>query len=376
MSQFQLATTICYGPDALNALSALDGKRVLVVTDVFMAKTALMNQVLERLGRSPVRVFDQVRPDPDVHDVALGMQALLDFGPDALLALGGGSPIDTAKAVRRLALDQGHGLSGGFVVIPSTSGSGSEVSSFAVVTEPTTDVKVPLTSPEMVADIAILDPEAVRTAPPGLTADAGMDAVSHAIEASVANGHNDFSDALAEKALRISLEELPTCFRAGDDIEAREHMQNAATMAAMAFENSGLGLVHGISHAIGGSFHVPHGRLNAMIMPHVMAFNAGPLGMGRGGLSSTARRYAALAGCLGLQATNERNSVLALIRRMSALRDLLKMPATLTEAGVDKGEYLAAIPHLALRARQDFCTSGNPVPAGDDALRAILRALA
>ena len=374
MLQFQIPTRVVSGPDALGALSALSGRRVLVITDGFMAAAPLMDQVRDRLGDAVLRVFSDVRPDPDTHAIADALGAYLEFGPEALIGLGGGSPIDTAKAVRHMARQRGEELPAGFIVIPTTSGTGSEVSSFAVVTDPASRAKVPLTSPDMIADVAILDPEAVRTCPPGLTADSGMDALSHAIEAVVARGHNDLSDALAEKAVRIILRHLPRSWADGDDLEARDHLQNAATMAGVAFQNSGLGLVHGISHAIGGSFHVAHGRLNAMIMPHVMALNAGDLSAG-GTLSGPALRYSRLAAHSGLQATTARNLVLALIRRVVRLRETLGMPDRVTGAGVDRGEFTAAVPDLATTALADFCSGGNPVVPTHEEVVAILRAL-
>ena len=291
------------------------------------------------------------------------------------MALGGGSPIDTAKAVRKLALEQGHDLPAGLVVIPTTSGSGSEVTSFAVVTDAESHAKLPLTSVDMLPEIAILDAEAVLTAPPRLTADSGMDAVSHAIEAYVATGANVFSDALAEKALRLADAALVRCFTDGSDAEAREQQHAAATMAGIAFQNAGLGIVHGLSHAIGGSFKVAHGRLNGILLPHVIAFNAGTLGLRPQDLTDVARRYAALAAALGLQASNERNRVLALSGWVERLRRNLDMPATVTAAGVDRSEFLAAVPALAATALADFCTSGNPVAVTEADLAGILRHL-
>lgn len=375
MHRFQLSTTLCYGPDALSALAELRGGRVLLVTDAFLSSSPLMAQVREQLAGATVEVFDQVKPNPDVGTITVGLQAFLALLPDALVALGGGSPIDTAKAVRKLALEQGHDLPRGLVVIPTTSGSGSEVTSFAVVTDAESHAKLPLTSVDMLPQVAILDPEAVLTAPPRLTADSGMDAVSHAIEAYVAKGANDFSDALAEKALRLADTYLVRCFTNGQDAEAREHQHTAATMAGIAFQNAGLGIVHGLSHAIGGSFRVAHGRLNGILLPHVIAFNAGSLGLRPQDLSCVARRYAALAAALGLHASNERNRVIALSNWVEKLRRDLGMPSTVTAAGVDRAEFLAAVPMLAEKALVDFCTSGNPVPVTTDDLARILRRL-
>ncbi|MFZ0529372.1 MAG: 1-propanol dehydrogenase PduQ [Propionicimonas sp.] len=373
MHRFQLTTTLCYGPDALQALRALSGHRVLVVTDAFLASTPLMQRVRDELVGATVEVFDRVLPNPDVTAVTDGLRAFLAFAPDALVALGGGSPIDTAKTVRKLALEQGHALPGGLTVIPTTSGSGSEVTSFAVVTDPLSHAKLPLNSVDMLPEVAILDPEAVRTAPPKLVADSGMDAVSHAIEAYVAVGHNDFSDALAEKALRIADIYLARSFRNNEDLKAREHQHTGATMAGIAFQNAGLGIVHGLSHAIGGSFPVAHGRLNGILLPPVIAFNAGNLGFRPGELTRVARRYITIAKALGLSSASERNLVAALISWVEKLRKDLSMPATVTAAGVNRSAFLAAIPALAVTAHKDFCTSGNPVEVSVEDLAGILK---
>ncbi|HET7723767.1 MAG TPA: 1-propanol dehydrogenase PduQ, partial [Propionibacteriaceae bacterium] len=371
MYRFQLTTTLCYGPDSLTALGTLAGRRVLVVTDAFMSTTPLMEKVRAQLvSASALEVFSDVKPNPDLKAVTEGLRAFLDFAPDAIVALGGGSPIDTAKAVRKLALELGHRLPAGLVVIPTTSGTGSEVTSFAVITDEH-HRKLPLTAVEMLPEIAILDPEAVRTAPPRLTADSGMDAVSHAIEAYVAKGCNDFSDALAEKALRLADTSLVRSFRDGADAEARERQHNAATMAGIAFQNAGLGIVHSLSHAIGGSFRVAHGRLNAILLPAVICFNAGDLGFRPHEVGPVARRYAALAKALGLSASTERNLVLALSAWVERLRTDLEMPATLTAAGVDRAAFTAAVPTLAATAHQDFCTSGNPVPVSEKDLATL-----
>lgn len=375
MHRFQLTTTLCYGPDALTALNELAGRRVLLVTDAFLAASELMTEVRAQLRDATVEVFDSVRPNPDIGAVTEGLRSFLGFLPDAIVALGGGSPIDTAKAVRKLALEQGHQLPAGLVVIPTTSGSGSEVTSFAVVTDAESHAKLPLTSVDMLPEIAILDPAAVLTAPPRLTADSGMDAVSHAIEAYVATGANVFSDALAEKALRLADAALVRCFTDGADAAAREQQHAAATMAGIAFQNAGLGIVHGLSHAIGGTFKVAHGRLNGILLPHVIVFNAGSLGMRPQELTDVARRYAALAAALGLQASNERNRVLALSGWVERLRRSLDMPATVIAAGVDRAEFLAAVPALAHTALGDFCTTGNPVAVTEADLAGILRRL-
>lgn len=375
MHRFQLRTTLCYGPDALEELSRLSGRRVFIVTDGFISKAPLMSRVRDQLGDAVIEVFDDVQPDPNIDAVVAGLRAYNAFDPQTVLAIGGGSAIDTAKAVRKMAIEQAVRPEASFFILPTTSGTGSEVSSYAVVTDTKTHTKLPLESPDMVADVAILDPEAVRTAPARLTADSGMDAISHAIEAYVGKHHNDFSDALAEKSLRLANQYLVRSFRDGDDMVAREHQHTAATMAGIAFDNSSLGIVHGLSHSIGGIFRVAHGRLNGILLPHVIAFNAGELSFMPAELTPTARRYAALASALGLTASNQRNLVLALSEWVKKIRQNLEMPASITQAGVDRSEYLSRIPEIAETAVGDYCTAGNPVPVTSRELTAILTAI-
>ncbi|MDR1512751.1 MAG: iron-containing alcohol dehydrogenase [Propionibacteriaceae bacterium] len=376
MRQFRVSTDIRFGPGSLASLRQLAGRRVLIVTDAFMAAAPLMDKVLAELRESTVTVFDQVSPNPDVATVAAGVSAYLGAVPDAVVALGGGSPIDAAKAVYSIAKRQGDSLAGGFIVIPTTSGSGSEGTSYAVISDPGSHSKVPLTSDDMVPDVAILDPEAVRSAPPGLTADAGMDAVSHAIEAYVATGHSDFSDAFAEKALQLLCVNLPQAHARPDDLAARQRVHNAACMAGLAFENAGLGIVHSLSHAIGGLFPLPHGRLNSIILPHVIEFNAGRLGFGPTGLTEVGQRYAHLGLVVDVTASTPRGRVLGLIEDCRALARRLHLPDRLSEAGVPKDDYLRALPQLAQAALADRCTAGNPVPVTVKDLSTLLAQIA
>jgi alcohol dehydrogenase class IV len=376
MRQFRVATDIRYGHDSLSSLRQLAGQRVLIVTDGFMTRTKVMELVLRELGQAEVAVFDQVSPNPDVDTVVAGLESYAAFRPDAIVALGGGSPIDAAKAIHSIALRQGAELRAGFIVIPTTSGSGSEGTSYAVISDHASQSKIPLTSDDMIPNVAILDPEAVRTAPPKLTADSGMDAVSHAIEAYVAVGHSDFSDAFAEKALQLLCVNLPVAYESPDNLQARERVHNAACMAGLAFENAGLGVVHSISHAIGGVFPMAHGRLNSMLLPHVIEFNAGALGFGPGSLTPVGRRYAHLGLMVDVKATTPRGRVLGLIEDCRKLSSRLKMPIRLSDAGISKDEFLRAVPKLAHAALNDRCTVGNPVPVDVHDLEAILMKIA
>ena len=373
MNRFQIRTAVYYGPDSLQFLNRLAGS-VLIVTDAFMAKSDIMRTVIAALSGSTVSLFDRVLPNPTIDVVTDAYGAFLEAKPVALLAVGGGSSIDTAKALREIAAQQAYGDLE-FIVIPTTSGSGSEMTSYAVITDSVHQTKGVLVSDDMYANVAILDPEMVRTTPPGLTADTGMDALSHAIEAYVSLRHTDFSDAMAEKALHLLFEYLPITYAEGDNIEARERVHNAACLAGMAFENAGLGIVHSLSHAIGGTFSAPHGRLNSLILPTVMEFNAGNLRVTKEPLSPTALRYAQLGRMLGSTTASSRNQVLGLIAIIRHLRRDLDMPERITEMGIPLYEFVAAIPDLARAAVADRCTPDNPRPVTPTDMEALLRYL-
>ncbi|MDR3070399.1 MAG: iron-containing alcohol dehydrogenase [Propionibacteriaceae bacterium] len=374
MNKFQIRTAIYYGVESLGYLNGLAGRRVLVVTDAFMASTEAMRRVLAALQGSAVAVFDRVKPNPTIEVVTDGLRFFMECPPQAVVALGGGSSLDTAKAVFKVAVEQGYS-DVEFIAIPTTSGSGSEMTSYAVITNAATKEKMALVSPDMYPDVAILDPNIVLGTPPRLTADTGMDAVSHAVEAYVSKHHTDFSDAMAEKALHLLFEYLPVTYVESDNLAARERVHNAACLAGMAFENAGLGIVHSISHAIGGTFSVPHGRLNALIMPTVIEFNAGDLRVSKSPISATALRYAQLGRMLGSATASTRNQVAGLVSLIKHLRRDLDMPERITDLGIPPYEFVAAIPTLAETAFNDHCTPGNPREAGVEDIEALLRFL-
>ena len=375
MNRFQIKTEIYYGADSLRYLSRFADDVVLIVTDSFMATTEVMKKVISSLGAATVVVFDRVQPNPTFEVVADCYRSYLDANPTALIALGGGSSIDTAKAVNKIARDQTPDRIE-FIAIPTTSGSGSEMTSYAVITNAETQKKIAMMSPDMYPDVAILDPEAVRTTPQGLTADTGMDALTHAVEAYVSVRHTDFADAMAEKALHLLFEYLPITYVEGDDIQARERVHNAANLAGMAFENAGLGIVHSLSHAIGGSFHIPHGRLNALILPTVIEFNAGDLHTPKLDPTSTALRYAQLGRMLGATTASTRNQVTGFISLIRHLRRDLGIPDTITDLGVAPYDFVANISAIAETALHDPCTVDNPrevtVADLEDLLRRLL----
>lgn len=374
MTRFRIATTIHQGADSLSRLEELGARRVLLVTDPALVGSPAMQRILHHLSGVDIAVFDSVLPDPSVAQISDGLASCMSHAPDTIIALGGGSSLDTAKAIYKLALEQGSGPSHGVVAIPSTSGSGSEVTAFAVITSE--GRKVVLVSDDMAPTMAILDPEVTRTLPPSITADTGMDAITHALEAYVSKKSSDFSDAFAEKAAQLAFQNLEKAVLQGHDLIARERMHNAATMAAMAFDNSGLGITHSLSHALGARFHQPHGRLNAVLLPTVMEYNAGPVSYGEHGISAVAQRYAHVAHLLGLEAASRRNLALSLCAELRRLRRTVGIPDTLSGMGVDAKELRGCTRELAEAAIQDACTSTNPVEPTVEDLCSILRAVA
>ncbi len=357
METFALRPAIYFGDDALSALEALAGKRVLIVTDDFLAhKSGLLPRVTAHLKGALTEVFSKVTPDPSLRLVAEGVRALRDFSPDAVLAFGGGSPMDCAKAMRHFS--DRPGLL--FYAVPTTAGTGSEVTSFAVLTDTDAGVKYPLVDDALLPDAAILDASLLAGVPGPVTADTGMDVLTHASEAYVARKANAFTDALAERAFVLAYENLIKAHAAKGEHPAKEQMLLASCMAGIAFNGAGLGANHALAHSLGGRYHTPHGRLNAMLMPHVIRFNAEE--------PAAAKKYAALAKACGLT-PNAR----ALSSALGRLRQNLGMPGRLTDCGVERKTVLADLEAITAAAVADVCMPGNPRSAAAAELAAIVR---
>ena len=372
---FSIGTKIVFGQSAMEILDEIRHENVLLVTDSFLAASGMLEKVTAHLSGCKVTVFDQVVPDPPIEVVSAGVQALQSSRAAVIVALGGGSSLDTAKAIRAVAADM-HGFDDeaiAFYAIPTTSGSGSEVTDAAVITHQAEGVKYPLLGPELRPDVAVLDPSLVMTVPPKVTADTGMDVLSHAIEAYVAKDANDFTDALAEKATSLVFQYLPAAYANGANAEARERMHNASCMAGLAFNAAGLGFVHGMAHTLGGRFHVAHGRLNAILLPAVIRYNSGMDGSARcPEADAAAEKYARLAGLLGMPAANPRVGTNNLIRAIQQLNRKLGIPSTLKGAGIEKKELQENKGEIVEFARNDATTAWNPRAVSEkDALRIL-----
>jgi 1-propanol dehydrogenase len=375
MEMIQFPTELWVGDNALTNLETLQGKRVFVVTDPFMVESGFVENVTKHLSHSEYLVFSDIVPDPPIDKIVSGIKQLADFNGDTIVALGGGSAIDAAKAMKyfgkrtmNLQVDQ-------FIAIPTTSGTGSEVTNFSVITIAETETKIPLVTNEIQPDVAILDTALVMSVPPKITADTGMDVLTHVIEAYVSTEANPIADALCEKVVRLVFENLETAYREGNNKQARENMHLASCMAGMAFNVTSLGLNHGIAHAAGARLHVPHGRMNAILLPDVIAFNSG-LANGKVTNEVTAKRYAQLADCISsTKTTNARLGVQQLIRQIKQLRQKLQMPASFTEYGLAKGEVRELSEKIASAALKDGCTKTNPVQPTKEEIMEILNSV-
>ena len=343
MEIFHCKTKLYAGSGALSALKEIDSRRLLVVTDPYFEKNGIAAQVAQRVKGAQSSFFGEVAPDPSAELVARGVAQLTKFQPDTVIALGGGSAMDCAKAMVYLAEEPVR-----FVAVPTTSGSGSEVTDFAIITAG--GVKQVLRDPSLQPDIAILDSDLLTELPRTLVADTGFDVLSHALEALVATGSGMMTDTLATESFCRVYSLLERSF--SGDKSVRQSIHTAATMAGMAFSSAGLGLCHAMSHSLGGIFHLPHGRLNAMLLPHVVECNV--VGAGE--------KYAALALRAGMGASAKTLGVKNLKNALIRLRQNLQMPATLARAGVAPEKLRQEKKRIVEAVLADPCCSTNPVP--------------
>ena len=352
MKEFCCKTKIISGAGAVSKLSELGAKKMFLVTDPFFKSNGEADRVAAASKAQQVKIFDKVEPDPSVELVAAGVAEIKEFAPDMIVALGGGSAIDCAKAIKFFAKNENI-----MVVIPTTSGSGSEVTDFAILTHH--GVKHPLVDSVLRPDVAILDSDFLRDLPAGLIADSGFDVLSHALEAYVAVNSGTITDCLAREAFSMAYTALPLSFTGQQSVRLKMH--EASGLAGMAFTQAGLGICHALSHALGGALHIPHGRLNAVLLPSVIAYNAGCVG----------KKYAELARAAGIGGTDTiavRNLRNSLIR----LRSELKLPETLVQAGADPMLVRREKDNIVRAAMADVCCKTNPAAAEKSVLLRIL----
>jgi len=391
MQWFKLPPKIYFEKHATAYLANMPNiSRAFIVTDPGMVEHGYVDTVSHYLRKHvndvKVEVFFEVEPDPSDETVFKGAEMMRSFKPDVIIALGGGSAMDAAKGMwlfyehpettfygikqkfldirKRTCKYPELGSKAQFVAIPTTSGTGSEVTPFAVITDKNNNIKYPLADYELTPDVAIVDPQFVMTVPPHVTADTGMDVLTHAIEAYVSVLANDYTDGLALKAVDLVFKYLPRAFKDGNDEEAREKMHNASAIAGMAFANAFLGINHSLAHKIGPEFHIPHGRANAILMPHVVRYNA--IKPRKHALFPkyehfvADERYAHIARMLGLPASSAAEGVESLVQAIIELGKSLNINMSIAGQGVDKDQFEEVVGLLAERAFEDQCTTANP----------------
>ncbi len=405
MQWFKVPAKMYFERNSIQYLQQMEGvKSVVIVTDQAMVKLGFVNKITEQLtcmkNQPAIQVFADVEPDPDITTVNKGLELIKKANPDTIIALGGGSAMDAAKGMwlfyehpevefddikqkfmdirkRAVKLPQ-EATKSKLICIPTTSGTGSEVTPFAVISDKANEKKYPLADYALTPSIAIIDAEFTKFLPSAVVADTGMDVLTHAIEAYVSILASDYTDGLALNAIENVFEYLERSYSKGSkDLEAQEKMHNAATIAGMAFANAFLGANHSLAHKIGAVFHVPHGKANAILLPHIIRYN---------GVISTKlnpwpknnyyqadEKYAKIAKRLGLTFKTNAEGVEALAKAVEKLAKSIGMQKSFKECGIDKQEWEANINKIAMLAFEDQCSPANPkVPVVKD-LEAILK---
>ncbi len=369
MMRYTLPRDLYYGHGALEQLKNIKGKKaILVLGGGSMKKFGFVDKVVNYLTEAGIetRLFENVEPDPSVETVMKGAAVMREFEPDWIISMGGGSPIDAAKAMWVFyeypdttfeEIIQPFSFptlrqKAKFIAIPSTSGTATEVTAFAVITDYAKGIKYPLADFNITPDIAIVDPSLAETMPPTLTAHTGMDALTHAVEAYVSTLNSPFTDPLAIKAIQMVFQYLPASYEG--DKAAREQMHYAQCLAGQAFSNALLGIVHSMAHKTGAAFstgHIPHGCANAIYLPYVIKFNA----------KSAESRYADIARSFGITGTDA-ECVKALCDKIDEYNVKLNIPKTLKAFGIKEEEFLEKVAAIAELAISDACTGSNPRP--------------
>ena len=371
MSRFTLPRDIYYGKDSLETLKTLKGKKaVIVLGGGSMKRFGFVDKAVAYLKEAGIetKLFENVEPDPSVETVMKGAQMMREYEPDWIISMGGGSPIDAAKAM--WAFYEYPDITfedlitpfnfpelrqkAKFLAIPSTSGTATEVTAFSVITDYAKGIKYPLADFNITPDVAIVDPALAETMPPHLTAYTGMDALTHAIEAYVSTLHTVFTDPLAIKAIQIVDKDLLKSY--DGDMTSREEMHYGQCLAGMAFSNALLGIVHSMAHKTGAAFstgHITHGLANAMYLPYVIKYNSK--------VPEAAERYAEIANAIGITGTVD-ECIQGLRDKIVSMNNYMKIPNTLKEFGIVEEEFKEKLASIAENAVGDACTGSNPRP--------------
>ncbi|WP_208585992.1 bifunctional acetaldehyde-CoA/alcohol dehydrogenase [Gracilibacillus suaedae] len=391
MQWFKVPPKVYFEKNAVQYLAKMPLiSRAFIVTDPVMRQLGYVDKVLYYLRKRAdyvhCEIFSDVEPDPSIETVMRGKEEMSKFKPDVIIAIGGGSAMDAAKGMwlfyehpetdfngikqkfldirKRVYKYPELGKQAQFVGIPTTSGTGSEVTPFSVITDKQNNIKYPLADYALTPDVAIIDPQFVMTVPPVVTADTGMDVLTHAIESYVSNMANDYTDGLAIKAIQLVFEYLPIAYKDGTNEKAREKMHNASSIAGMAFANAFLGINHSLAHKLGAAFQIAHGRANAILLPHVIRYNAKKptkfVSFPKYEHFVADQRYAEIAKILGLPARTTEEGVESLIKAVCELAKQLDIPMSIEANGVEKETFMKQVDHLADKAFEDQCTTANP----------------
>ena len=391
MQWFKVPEKIYFEAGSISYLEKMpDIERAFIVTDESMIKLGYIDKILYHIRKREkhvhVEIFSEVESDPSFDTINKGVEAMRLFKPDAIIALGGGSPIDAAKGMwlfyehpeadaeglklkfmdirKRTYKFPKLGTKCKMVAIPTTSGTGSEVTSFAVLTDKEKNKKYPLADYELTPDVAIIDPDLVMSLPKSITADTGMDVLTHSLEAYVSNMASDFTDGLAEKAAELVIKYLEAAYDDGSNKEAREKMHNASTIAGMAFTNAFLGINHSLAHKIGAEFHLPHGRINAILLPYVIRYNSSKptkfVSFPKYEYFIADEKYYELSKKIGLKAESKEEGINSLIEKIKQMNEHMNIPKSFKDAGIEEQEFLSKVDMLAERSFEDQCTNANP----------------
>ncbi|MGJ5972276.1 iron-containing alcohol dehydrogenase, partial [Staphylococcus aureus] len=386
------AAQIYFEENAIMSLTTMDKiEKVMIVCDPGMVEfgyTKTVENVLRQRTEQPqIKIFSEVEPNPSTNTVYKGLEMMVDFQPDTIIALGGGSAMDAAKAMwmffehpetsffgaKQKFLDIGKrtykiGMpeNATFICIPTTSGTGSEVTPFAVITDSETNVKYPLADFALTPDVAIIDPQFVMSVPKSVTADTGMDVLTHAMESYVSVMASDYTRGLSLQAIKLTFEYLKSSVEKGDKV-SREKMHNASTLAGMAFANAFLGIAHSIAHKIGGEYGIPHGRANAILLPHIIRYNAKDPQkhalFPKYEFFRADTDYADIAKFLGLKGNTTEALVESLAKAVYELGQSVGIEMNLKSQGVSEEELNESIDRMAELAFEDQCTTANPKEA-------------
>ena len=392
MQWFKVPNKIYFEAGSLGYLEKMpDISKAFIVTDKGMVNLGYVDKVLYYLRKREKyvhsQIFSDVESDPSFDTIKKGVEMMNNFQPDVIIAIGGGSPIDAAKGMwlfyehpeadiegmklkfmdirKRTYKFPKLGIKAQMVAIPTTSGTGSEVTSFAVITDKEKNKKYPLADYELTPDVAIVDTDLVMSLPKSVTADTGMDVLTHALEAYVSNMASDYTDGLSEKAAELVFKNLRDAYNDGTNKYAREKMHNSSTIAGMAFTNAFLGVCHSMAHKIGAEFHLPHGRINAILLPYVIRYNGVSVptkfvSFPKYEYYIAKHKYAEISRRMNFPAYTDDEGLESLIKEVNKLREDVGIPKSFKEAGIDEKEFMAKVDILADRAFEDQCTSANP----------------